>query len=152
MLRGILQVTIGTIATLAVCALTIASSGAQATCEQHAGGVAAAVVCAIANAKQEPVAGTVCDETAVPGKRALIYISDLTVRDVSCEEAVEVVQGFHKCRQAPGSNGQCSEPVIGYTCVEERPAAERTADQYVGHVSCQRDGAPITHSYTERTG
>ena len=73
------------------------------------------------------------------------------MRGTTCATGTKVIKAFHTCRHKNGADGRCTSKVLGYSCSDRRPAAERIAIQYTGYVTCKRGAAVVTHTYQQDT-
>jgi hypothetical protein len=113
---------------------------------------AAACVAAILALPAVAGAATTC-KLSLSAARSMgpTYVTQLKVSGTSCANGRKVTKAFHTCRLKKGKTGRCTTKVLGYTCTDRRPAAERIPTQFTGYVTCKRGSAKITHSYQQDT-
>ena len=79
------------------------------------------------------------------------YVTKITTKVVGCATGRKVVKAFHECRRRKGVSGRCTTKVLGYSCTERRPAAERIPTQYTGYVTCKSGSKRVVQVYQQDT-
>ncbi len=76
------------------------------------------------------------------------YVTALTVQGVPCATGVKLIRTYYACRVRAGGpfSGRCHQPVLGYTCREQRQGISFV---YNATVTCHRGPATVVHRYTQ---
>jgi hypothetical protein len=77
------------------------------------------------------------------------YVTALTVQGgVPCATGVKLIKAYYACRVRSGGPfaGRCHQPVLGYTCREQRDGISFV---YNATVTCRRGPVTVVHHYTQ---